>query len=159
MGVAAVGLLAVAVLAERPLLGESIHSFTHLQYVPLFWAVVAEIASMISLALLERRILILAGHRLSVGRAVSIAYASNAVAQSLPIVGSGAATAFTYRRMVSHGAEPTLACWTLNPGLALRQHRLRGDHLRRRAGLRRNPRDGGLRHRAGPVGDWWSLWP
>ena len=102
-------LLAVAVLAERPLLGESIHSFTHLQYLPLFWAVVAEIGSMISLALLERRILMLAGHRLSVGRAVAIAYASNAMAQSLPIVGSGAATAFTYRRMVSHGAEPTLA--------------------------------------------------
>jgi putative heme transporter len=113
VGVAAVGLLAVAVLAERPLLGESIHSFTHLRYQPLFWAVVAEIGSMISLALLERRILILAGHRLSVGRAVAIAYASNAMALSLPIVGSGAATAFTYRRMVSHGAEPTLAGWTL----------------------------------------------
>ena len=113
VGMAAVALLAVAVLAERPLLGESIHSFTHLRYLPLFWAVVADIGSMISLALLERRILILAGHRLSVGRAVAIAYASNAMAQSLPIVGSGAATAFTYRRMVSHGAEPSLAGWTL----------------------------------------------
>ena len=113
VGMAAVALLSVAVLAERPLLGESIHSFTHLQYQPLFWAVVAEIGSMISLALLERRILILAGHRLSAGRAVAIAYASNAMALSLPIVGSGAATAFTYRRMVSHGAEPTLAGWTL----------------------------------------------
>ena len=113
VGVAAVALLAVAVLAERPLLGKSVQSFTHLRYLPLFWAVVAEIGSMISLALLERRILILAGHRLSVGRAVAIAYASNAMAQSLPIVGSGAATAFTYRRMVSHGAEPTLAGWTL----------------------------------------------
>ena len=113
VGVAAVGLLAVAVLAERPLLGESIHSFTHLRYGPLFWAVVAEIGSMISLALLERRILILAGHRLSVGRSVAIAYASNAMSLSLPIVGSGAATAFTYRRMVSHGAEPSLAGWTL----------------------------------------------
>jgi len=113
IGVAAVALLAVAVLAERPLLGESIHSFTHLRYLPLFWAVMAEIGSMISLALLERWILILAGHRLPVGRAVAIAYASNALSQSLPIVGSGAATAFTYRRMVSHGAEPTLAGWTL----------------------------------------------
>jgi putative heme transporter len=113
VGVAAVALLAVAVLAERPMLGESIHSFTHLRYLPLFWAVVAEIGSMISLALLERRILIMSGHRLSVGRAVAIAYASNAMSQSLPIVGSGAATAFTYRRMVSHGAEPTLAGWTL----------------------------------------------
>jgi putative heme transporter len=113
VGVAAVGLLALAVLAERPLLGESIHSFTHLRWLPVFWALVFEALSMLSLALLERRILILAGHRLSVGRAVSIAYASNAMAQSLPIVGSGAATAFTYRRMVSHGAEPTLAGWTL----------------------------------------------
>jgi putative heme transporter len=113
VGVAAVGLLAVAVLAERPLLGESIHSFSHLRWLPLFWALVFEVLSMLSLALLERRILILAGHRLPVGRSVAIAYASNAMAQSLPIVGSGAATAFTYKRMVSHGAEPTLAGWTL----------------------------------------------
>ena len=113
VGVAAVGLLAVAVLAERPLLGESVHSFTHLRWLPVFWALVFEALSMLSLALLERRILILAGHRLSVGRSVAMAYASNAMAQSLPIVGSGAATAFTYRRMVSHGAEPTLAGWTL----------------------------------------------
>jgi hypothetical protein len=113
VGVAAVGLLALAVLAERPLLGESINSFSHLRWLPLFWALVFEALSMLSLALLERRILILAGHRLPVGRAVAIAYASNAMAQSLPVVGSGAATAFTYRRMVSHGAEPTLAGWTL----------------------------------------------
>ena len=113
LGVACVGLLAVAVLAERPLLGESIHSFTHLRWLPLFWALVAETGSMVSLALLERRILILAGHRLPVGRSIAIAYASNAMAQSLPIVGSGAATAFSYRRMVSHGAAPTLAGWTL----------------------------------------------
>jgi len=113
VGVAAVGLLTVAVLAERRLVGESVHSFTHLRYQSLGWAVVAEIGSMISLGLLERRILLLAGHRLSVRRSVAIAYASNAMSQSLPIVGSGAATAFTYRRMVSHGAEPTLAAWTL----------------------------------------------
>ncbi len=113
VGVAAVGLLAVAVQAERPLFGESIHSFGHLRWPPLFWAVVAEIGSMVSLALLERRILIMAGHRLPLGRAIAIAYASNAVSLSLPIVGSGAATAFTYRRMVSHGAEPSLVGWTL----------------------------------------------
>jgi len=113
VGVGAVGLLAVAVLAERPLLGESIHSFTHLRLLPVFWALVFEALSMLSLALLERRLLIISGHRLSAGRAVAIAYASNAMAQSLPIVGSGAATAFTYRRMVSHGAVPTLAGWTL----------------------------------------------
>jgi len=112
-GVACVGLLALALMAERPLLGESIHSFGSLRWLPLFWALVFEIGSMISLALLERRILILAGHRLPVRHAIAIAYASNAMAQSLPIVGSGAATAFTYRRMVSHGAEPTLAGWTL----------------------------------------------
>ena len=113
LGVACVGLLAVAVLAERPLLGDSVHSFTHLRWLPLFWALAFETGSMVSLALLERRILILAGHRLPVGRSIAIAYASNAMAQSLPIVGSGAATAFSYRRMVSHGAAPTLAGWTL----------------------------------------------
>jgi putative heme transporter len=106
-------LLAVAVRAEVPLVGKSINSFGQLRWPPVVWAVLAETGSMTALALMERRILNLAGHRLPVGRAIAIAYASNALAQSLPVVGSGAATGFSYRRLVSHGAAPTVAGWTL----------------------------------------------
>ena len=111
VGVAAVGLLALAVLAERPLLGESIHSFTRLQYLPLFWALVSEIRSMISLALLERRILILAGTGCqSAGRSPSPTPVTRCPSRCRS--GVRCATAFTYRRMVSHGAEPP---WPAGP--------------------------------------------
>jgi putative heme transporter len=76
-------------------------------------AVAAETGSMVALALLERRILILAGVRLPASRVIAIAYASNAISASLPVVGSGAATAYSYRRLVGRGATPALASWAL----------------------------------------------
>ena len=51
--------------------------------------------------------------QLPVGRAIAIAYASNAMAKSLPIIGSGAPTGFSYRRLVFQGAAPTVAGWAL----------------------------------------------
>jgi len=47
------------------------------------------------------------------GRPLAIAYAGNALSASLPVIGSGAATAFTYRRLVSQGATSALAGWAL----------------------------------------------
>jgi putative heme transporter len=113
VGVIGVILLAVAVHAEEPMIAGSVHSFAHLRWRPLALAVAAETASMIALGLLERRILIMGGLRLPVGRAVAIAYASNALSASLPVVGSGAATTFSYRRLVGQGATPALAGWAL----------------------------------------------
>jgi putative heme transporter len=112
-GVACLVLLAVAAHAEGPMIGQSVHSFSHLRWRPLALAVAAEVVSMMALALMERRILMVAGLRLHAGRAIAIAYASNALSASLPVVGSGAATAFSYRRLVSAGATPALAGWAL----------------------------------------------
>ena len=72
-----------------------------------------ETLSMVALGMLERRILIMGGLPLRPGRAIALAYASNALSASLPVVGSGAATTFTYRRLVSQGATPALAGWSL----------------------------------------------
>jgi putative heme transporter len=113
LGVAAVVLLAVAVHTEGTMLTDSIRSFAHLRWKALAFAVVFEIGSMLALALMERRLLILGGFELSFGRAVAIAYASNALSASLPVVGSGAATAYSYRRLVSEGAAPTMAGWAI----------------------------------------------
>lgn len=113
LGLVCITLLAVAVRAEGTMFSESIHSFAHLRWRPVVLAVAAETASMVALGLLERRILIMGGLRLPVGRAVAIAYASNALSVSLPVVGSGAATTYTYRRLVSQGATPALAGWAL----------------------------------------------
>jgi hypothetical protein len=53
------------------------------------------------------------GLRLNVRQSIAIAYASNAFSASLPMVGSGAAGSFTYKRLVSHGATPALAGWAM----------------------------------------------
>ena len=106
-------LLAVAVRAEGPMLSKSIGSFGHLHWRPLVFAVLFETLSMVALGMLERRILIMGGLPLRPGRAIALAYASNALSASLPVVGSGAATTFTYRRLVSQGATPALAGWSL----------------------------------------------
>jgi uncharacterized membrane protein YbhN (UPF0104 family) len=106
-------LLAVALRVEDSMVSKSLSSFAHLRWGSLFAAVAAEIASMVALGLMERRVLIMGGLRLSVGRSVAFAYASNAFSASLPIIGSGAASAFTYRRLVSQGAAPVLAGWAL----------------------------------------------
>jgi putative heme transporter len=111
--VACVVLLGMAVHAEASMIAQSLRSFAHLRWRPAALAVAAETASMVALGLMERRILILAGLRLPVARSVAIAYASNALSASLSVIGSGAATAFTYRRLVSQGATPALAGWAL----------------------------------------------
>ena len=61
MAIASLASLAVAVHAELPMIGESVRSFPRLQWPPVVFAVLAETGSMIALALMERRILILAG--------------------------------------------------------------------------------------------------
>ena len=106
-------LLGVAARAEEPMIAESVGSCAHLRWTALVLAVAAEAGSMVALALMERRILIMAGLRLPVRRAVAIAYASNALSVSLPVVGSSAATAYSYRRLVAAGATSAVAGWAL----------------------------------------------
>jgi putative heme transporter len=106
-------LLAVAIRAETSMVTRSFNSFAHLHLRPLFFAVLMEVLSMVALGLMERRILIMGGLRIPVHRAIAFAYASNAMSASLPMVGSGAASSFTYKRMVSQGASPALAGWAM----------------------------------------------
>jgi hypothetical protein len=107
-------LLVVALRAEWSMVRDSAHSFTRLHWGALIGAVAAEVGSMTALALMERRILVMAGVRVPPRRAIAIAYASNAMSQSLPVIGSGAATAYSYQRLVAQGAAPALAGWALS---------------------------------------------
>jgi uncharacterized membrane protein YbhN (UPF0104 family) len=99
-------LLAVAIKAEESMVAKSFSSFGHLHLRPLIFAVLMEVLSMVALGLMERRILIMGGLRIPVRRAIALAYASNAMSASLPMVGSGAASSFSYKRLVSQGATP-----------------------------------------------------
>src|ERR1700744_941167 len=112
IGICAV-LLAVAIKAEESMVARSFRSFGHLHLRPLIFAVAMEVLSMVALGLMERRILIMGGLRLNVRQSIAIAYATNAFSASLPMVGSGAASSFTYKRLVSHGATPALAGWAM----------------------------------------------
>jgi putative heme transporter len=106
-------LLVVAIRVEESMIAKSFRSFGHLHPRPLILAVAMETLSMVALGLMERRILMMGGLRLSAGRAIAIAYASNALSASLPVVGTGAGNAYTYRQLVSQGATPSLAGWAL----------------------------------------------
>ena len=106
-------LLAVAIRVEEKMVAKSFDSFAHLHLRPLIAAVGMEVLSMVALGLMERRILIMGGLRLNVRQSIALAYASNAFSASLPMVGSGAASSFTYKRLVAHGATPALAGWAM----------------------------------------------
>lgn len=94
-GILGVILLAVAVRAGGAMVSKSIDSFGPLHWRPLVYAVLFETLLMVALGMLERRILIMGGLPLRPGRAIALAYASNALSASLPVAGSGAATTFT----------------------------------------------------------------
>jgi uncharacterized protein (TIRG00374 family) len=92
------------------------HSFTvlgdaHVFLIPL--AIVAESASMMTLARLQRRLLGAGGVRLSLISMVMIIYASNAISVSIPIAGYPMSAAFLFRSFARRGADRGLAGWVL----------------------------------------------
>jgi uncharacterized protein (TIRG00374 family) len=76
-------------------------------------AIVAEGASMLALARLQRRLLRAGGVRLSIASMVVIVYASNAISVSVPIAGYPMSAAFSFRSLARRGADRILAGWVL----------------------------------------------
>jgi len=96
---------AVAVYAERSMIGSGLTSFRHSN---VGWVVAgfgAECVSMAAFALLQGRLLRAAGTRLTFGSLLAIAYTGNAVALAVPVAGSGLAAAYTQRRFRARGAD------------------------------------------------------
>ena len=76
------------------------------------WAVAAvgaECLSMVAFALLQSCILRAAGSRLTMSWLLSTAYTANAIAVSVPVIGSGMATAYDYRQLRSQRVDPNVA--------------------------------------------------
>jgi uncharacterized protein (TIRG00374 family) len=80
---------------------------------PIPLAIVAESASMVTLARLQRRLLRAGGVQLSLISIVMIIYASNAISASIPIVGYPMSAAFSFRSFARRGADRNLAGWVL----------------------------------------------
>jgi uncharacterized membrane protein YbhN (UPF0104 family) len=104
-----VGLSVVA----RGAIGNSLTVVGHGNWTWMAVTGVLEIASMIAFARAQRVILLAAGGHIPIPSMAATATVGNAISFSLPIVGAGAGTAFTYRRFVRFGSEPVSATWAL----------------------------------------------
>jgi putative heme transporter len=76
-------------------------------------AVGAESASMASLARSQRQLLRVGGKDLSLRSAVAVTYAGNAMSVSLPFVGAGVGTAFTFNHWRRRGLDSAAIGWAL----------------------------------------------
>jgi putative heme transporter len=74
-----------------------------------FACVGVQCLSMVFFALLQQRLLRAGGVRLTARWLLSLAHLANAVAVSVPVVGSGMATTYVYRRLRERGVDPVVA--------------------------------------------------
>jgi uncharacterized protein (TIRG00374 family) len=85
-------------------------ALAHPRWIWLAVAVTAEIASMVSFARVQRRMLAAGGVRLALRRAVAVTFAANAMSVTLP-AGPVVSTGYTFRRMRAWGASGPVITW------------------------------------------------
>ena len=109
----ALGAVALWVVAGRrgELSGAS-HYLSHLRWQWLAAAAVAEYASFVAFAVVQRRLLGAGGVTMSLGRLTAVTLASTAIANSIP-AGPVVSSVFAFRQYRRYGADPALAGWTL----------------------------------------------
>ena len=110
---AVVVLLAVLTWSQRQELAGIGSSLAHAHLGWMVAAVVAQGASMASLAREQRRLLRVGGDRVGLGSVLATTYAGNAISTTTPIVGSGLAAVFCFRRFTRQGVDRVVASWTL----------------------------------------------
>lgn len=113
VGIAAIGFPVVLVFEEQHTLARSLHVLRHADPAWIVLAGVAEVLSMVTLAAMQRRLMDVGGVRLKTRDVTVLAYASNAISSTVPLVGRELGTAYTYRRLRSWGAEAPLVAWVL----------------------------------------------
>jgi putative heme transporter len=96
---------AIALYAERATIASGVASFRQSNLGWVMAGFAAECVSMAAFALLQQRLLLAAGTRLTVGPLLAIAYTSNAITLAVPVAGSGLATAYSQRRFRGRGAD------------------------------------------------------
>jgi uncharacterized membrane protein YbhN (UPF0104 family) len=113
--VAGLALAALALWALNGQRGELVGASEELTHLDLGWlllAIVLEIASYVSFAILQRRLLSVGGVRTGVAFMTTLSAASAAIANSLP-GGPAFSSIYVYRAYRRRGADETLAVWTL----------------------------------------------
>jgi uncharacterized protein (TIRG00374 family) len=108
--------VAVAVLyaltGRRGELSGASQALSHLEWGWLLAAVVAEGVSMVSFALLQRRLLAGAGVRAPLGSLTALSLAETAISNSMP-AGPAISALFTFRWFRRYGADDAVAAWVL----------------------------------------------
>ncbi|GAA1932841.1 lysylphosphatidylglycerol synthase transmembrane domain-containing protein [Streptantibioticus ferralitis] len=112
----AAAVLVVVLCVTVPALRRSLATFGHLNWAWLPLALLAESGSMAAFARNQRHLLKIGGASLALRDTVAIAYAGNALSVSLPLVGTGVGTAFTYRQFRRKGADTASISWALTVG-------------------------------------------
>jgi putative heme transporter len=95
----------VAIYGERATLRQGLGFFPHVRVGWVLAGVAAEFLSMKAFGQLERVLLRAAGARLTLRSVLATAYKANAIAISVPVVGSGLAAAYTAREFRRAGAD------------------------------------------------------
>jgi uncharacterized membrane protein YbhN (UPF0104 family) len=103
--VAVVAGAGAAIYAERAMLGQGLRAMAGLRVGWILAGTAVEFGSMVAFSQLERVLLRAAGARLALRSALATAYNANAIAVSVPVVGSGIATAYAFREFRKDGAD------------------------------------------------------
>ncbi|MCU1489166.1 MAG: rane protein of unknown function [Acidimicrobiaceae bacterium] len=117
----AVSVLSVVVLAtfiatRRAALATSFERLGHPGWSWIPVAIALELASMVTFARMQRRLLSAGGSRIGNRPMVATTLAANALSVSVPVAGPELGTAFSFRRFKRQGADTSLAGWSLLVG-------------------------------------------
>jgi uncharacterized protein (TIRG00374 family) len=112
IGVGAAVVAFNALFSRRDELAAALTMLENLHYQWVFFAVIAELASIGAYAALTRQLLRAGGVDISLAELSGITLAANAIQNSLP-AGPAWSTVYAYRQFRRRGADPVLVGWTL----------------------------------------------
>jgi putative heme transporter len=116
VSVLTVAAFVAVVLGRRTALTRSLGRIGHPQWSWIFLGVLLEASSMVTLAMMQRRLLRVGGRRVGTRPMMATTFAANALSVSVPVAGPELGAAFTFRRFKEQGADTSLAGWTLLAG-------------------------------------------
>ena len=106
----------VLVLGRRTALTRSLGRIGHPEWSWISLAVLLEASSMVTFAMMQRRLFRVGGRRVGTRPMMATTFAANALSVSVPVAGPELGAAFTFRRFKEQGADTSLAGWTLLAG-------------------------------------------
>jgi putative heme transporter len=112
LGLGLAGLAFYQLSEEKGELAEATSALSHLHWGWVVVAALAEAASIVALASLQRRLLAAGRACIPLGPMTAITFAANAIANSIP-AGSVIATVFSFRQFRRRGADSAIAGWSV----------------------------------------------